>query len=95
MKIKNYEEAIEYVEQHRDEMLGFIASEEKGCETLEALFEQFAQGASFAGRTPDEQLWFFWGYYKERFEKALEIQKTLHQFFYGESNAPSQQSQNS
>jgi hypothetical protein len=89
MKIRDYEERLEYVERHRDEMLGFIAAEEPDA-TPDTLFSQFAEEAQRRGTTPDEQLLAIWGYYKARYEKAREIAGTLHQFFYGEPQSQGQ-----
>ena len=88
MKIKDYDDAMAYVEQHCDVMLGFICAETPAGDTPEALFERLAQWAQKSGQTPDEQLWYIWNpSYKERYEKAHEIAGTLHQFFYGEATA--------
>lgn len=78
MKIKNYEEAMEYVGRHRDEMLGFIASRSLLADSPEELFAWLGSNANVTdfGRTPDEELWRIFLYHKDQFEKAREIATT-------------------
>jgi len=100
MKIKHYKEGMEYVEQHRDEMLAFIISQNSPPDTPEALFERLAANCQilYGGETPDEHLWSLWLYYKDQFERMQQMRETaeiLHQFTFGGTDAQAQQSTNS
>lgn len=80
MKIENYDEAMEYVERHRDEILGFIASLSSD-NTPEALFGRLAHIAHVTA-----ELWNIWLCHKDKYEKSREIADTLHQFFFRAAN---------
>lgn len=92
MKIKHYEESMEYVERHRGEMLVFIISQNSPPDTPEALFERLASSAPVVcrGETPDEHLWGLWLYYKDQFERMQQMREAaeiLHQFTFGDTDA--------
>lgn len=75
MKIRNYDAAMEDVENNRDEMLAFIASQEPGS-TPQSVFAKLA-GDRPPGLMPDEHLYLKWCYYQDQAQRRRQIAEAL------------------